>query len=317
MSGAIVLVVLIAGRDDPASTDAAIRAARTALPPETSIVLQRVDAPPSDDEAVQVEKRERAQAVAVITVTDPGGRRVRLHVHRAEDRRWIDRDIAFESVDQPAERGRTLGFAMASMMPESFQSAPPPPPPAPPPETPPPPPDRVERPTTPRRAPVAALDAAALGAIGIAGYAGGLGARGGAAWLLSPRVALRVDGTIRTAEVAPAQVSSLVVTAGPGISIDAVPAEPVGLGIRVSALAIFHAHSHLSDESEPVRRSRWLPGASAALEGSLALSEGAALLLSGGSEIAFGSTQIIVQGREIGVIPPVRLFSDLGIRVRF
>lgn len=244
MSGAIVLVVLIAGRDDPASTDAALKAARTALPAETSIVLQRLDAPPSDDAVLEVEKRERAQAVAVV-VTDATGRRVRLHVHRADDRRWIDRDIAFESVDQAGERGRTLGFAMASMMPESFSSPSPPPPPpvtAPPPAAP----EKPERPLPlPLRAPVAALDAAALGALGISGYAGGLGARVGAAWLPSPRVGLRLDGTIRSAEVAPAQVSSLVVTAGPGVSIDAVAADPVGLGFRLSALAIYHAHSHL------------------------------------------------------------------------
>jgi hypothetical protein len=73
----------------------------------------------------------------------------------------------------------------------------------------------------------------------------------------------------------------------------------------------------LSDETEPVRQSRWLPGASGFLEGSLRLSEGASILLSGGSEVAFGRTDVYVKSRVVATIPPVRLVSDLGIRVRF
>jgi hypothetical protein len=43
--------------------------------------------------------------------------RTRLHVARSD--RWTNRDIAFEVADKPSERGRALGFTIASMLPEA------------------------------------------------------------------------------------------------------------------------------------------------------------------------------------------------------
>jgi hypothetical protein len=322
---ALVLVLVVVGRDDPGATDAAVRAARAALPSGATVVVQRADAMP-DDAALRVERAEDARAVAIVSWTDPVGLRIRLRVHRRDDGRFIDRDLVFDGTDAPSERGRTVGFAIASMVPEATGApSPPTPPPAQPAASVAPAESRpgVETVEAPRGAsspPHAAVDAAALAALGVDGYGGGAGGRLGAAWLPSPRIAIRVDGSFRSGEVAPAKATSIVVTVGPGISWDAIastPEQPLGAGIRWNALAIMHQHSHLSDEPEPIRKNRWLLGTSATLEGSLRLSEGAHALLSGGAEFAFGQTDVFLAGKSVATIPPVRLVADIGIRVRF
>ena len=330
MSSAFVLVILITGHDDVAATDAAIRAARSAVPPEASLVVQRMNTALDDDDAIRIQRRESADAVAIVAWSDESGRRVHLHVHRDADDRWIDRDIAFEGADASRERGRSLGFALASMVPEGSGSRPEPVKiqakavGAPSLST------RVEpageretgtlEPTRLESAPHAAIDAAVLGAVGVEGSGGGVGARGAVAWLTGKHVGLRVDASVRRGEVAPAQATSVIVGVGPGISFDLVPTHAdriVGLGFRLNALAILHAHSHLSNETDPVHASRWLPGASGFIEGSLRLSDGAAVLISGGSEVAFGRTDVFVRGRKVAVVPPLRAVADAGIRVRF
>lgn len=341
----LVLVLLIAGRDDAVASAASIRAARAALPIEASLLVRHVEALPSDRETIAEEQRDGARAIAVITWVAGDGSRVRLHVHRADEDRFVDRELAFSSQQAPngagaesaVERGRTIGFAIASMVPEIFGENPEIPLESAPlaiaraptpiasgtkqasaraPER-----DAIEAEATrpPPKAGRAALDAAVVAAIGIAGHAGGVGARLGFGYFFG-RVALRIDGTVRLSDLPQSQSSSLVFSGGPGLGANLVtpdPKQPFYLGARANALAILHIESHLSDEPSPIRQSRWLPGASLVLEGGYRLSDGASLLLSGGTEIAFGTTKVFLKDREVATIPPFRLVADAGIRVQF
>ena len=87
---------------------------------------------------------------------------------------------------------------------------------------------------------------------------------------------------------------------------------------RVGALVLRHEVVHLSsDDREPDRRSRVLPGVDAVFEASWHFSSSAAFVAGVGSELAFGHTDILVKGREVTEIPPLRGLAELGIQAKF
>src|SRR5262249_9763533 len=107
-----VLVLLVA--PTPGLKDAIARSAHEALDADTAIVVRSLSAPASDDEALELERAARADAVAEIVWAPL---KVGLHVHLAQDSRWIDRELPFSRAAPPAEEWRTVGFALASMIP--------------------------------------------------------------------------------------------------------------------------------------------------------------------------------------------------------
>jgi len=141
MSAAAVLVIVIAAGEARApTTQALLTTATAALPPETTV---RVVPVPDASEADLARIGRELGAGAVVAVSwrpAPAGPRASLRLHVARGDRWTVRAIDFSPVDSATERGRTLGFAIASMWPESVAgtaSAGRPPPttaPAPPPE---------------------------------------------------------------------------------------------------------------------------------------------------------------------------------------
>lgn len=143
MSAAAVLIVVVAiGDAHVTATEALLSAAQSALPAETIVRLIAV----SDPERVDLTRlAEGTGAKAVATVawrTSAGGVRASLKVQLAGEPRSAVRTIIFSSRDTAGERGRTLGYAIASMWPEAVvaapragpevavPAAPPPPPPA-------------------------------------------------------------------------------------------------------------------------------------------------------------------------------------------
>lgn len=319
----VVLVVLVAAGDDPTSTDAAAQAARAALSPASSVIVHRA-APSDDASALDYERAAGADAVVVLTSSRSVGTRVRLRIHRRASDAWHEREFVFEGADNPGERGRTLGFALASMFPEPGPSPaaaaaePASALPAVPEATP----NERVAPAAPVSPPAlrASIDAAVIAGVGLDGPAGGVGGRVGGGWLVAPRTAVRIDASARREEVPSAQSTSLLITAGPGFVFDLVPSGPgraFGAAARGSAIAIVHIHRRVGDGPTPVSKSRWLPGVAAVLEGSLRLSESTSLLAAAGLEAAFGYTDLVVNGRKVATIPPLRAIGDLGLRIRF
>jgi hypothetical protein len=128
---------------------------------------------PSDGLAIAAEQQAHADAVAEVTWSDGAHRQARLHVHLARTGRWVDRSIGFQPSDADAERGRTIGFAVASMIPEAPGAAEaeppvapwppsPPAPPAPPAPPPPPAPSGAPAPVVPAPPPEASAPSAPL-----------------------------------------------------------------------------------------------------------------------------------------------------------
>ncbi|MGH7434868.1 MAG: hypothetical protein ACRENE_04270, partial [Polyangiaceae bacterium] len=120
----IVLLVGAGGAVDPTSSRTAAAMVRT-LGPEYRVEVREVGAgEPGDADALAVEQRTHATAVFELTWTDVNHRQALLRAHIGKTGRWVERTVGFRTADAAAERGRTLGFASGSMLPQTAAGEP-------------------------------------------------------------------------------------------------------------------------------------------------------------------------------------------------
>jgi hypothetical protein len=320
--GAIRVLVVLAAEtaEDDTTVPALDRALRASFGGEAAISVEHARS--AGDGVLEEEARSREATLLCVVAWSDGLRRATLHFYRPRERRWSDREIRFDPNDAGAERGRTLGFAIASIVPDGAirpaDEAPAVPPPSPPPR---------ERPSHPSvggpsfstyARPALELTGNATVAIGGSGggFGGGLAARFG----LSRAIAVRVGLGARVAELHAAQATSRNYAGSVGIawSRPLTAAGRVRVGGRVDACIFAQQVVHLSsDDPAPDGRVRVLPGAVAAVEGAWQLADQAALVAAFGPEIAFGGTDVVVRGRQVAELVPVRLFGEAGLRVSF
>jgi hypothetical protein len=118
MADPVTLVLLVAaGEAASPATTAMTQGARDAVG-GTLTEVRETPATPTDADALAAEGPSGPDAVAELIWRDADHRRSTLRVHLRQSRRWIERSFAFAASDPPAERGRTLGFAVASILPE-------------------------------------------------------------------------------------------------------------------------------------------------------------------------------------------------------
>jgi hypothetical protein len=165
-----------------------------------------------------------------------------------------------------------------------------------------------------------ALDASATAVSAASGYGGGLGGVFGFRVSLPASLRLRAAFAFRAGDVAPAQATSRVLSLAGGVAWQ--PYVDHGrrwsMGARVDALLLHQELSHLSpDDPSPSKQSGFIPGLDAALEGAFWFAEQAAIIGAVGSEATFGRTAVLVRGREVAVLSPLRGFAELGLRVLF
>jgi len=302
MSGSLILVVLIVSQDasDPLvlSLGAAARKALGA----TDVVVRAVPQLPSDEEAIA--GAETAEALAEISWADPEHRHATLRVHPRTASRWIDRDIGFDPSDADVERGRTLAFAVAAMLPDRPTPEPPPPPPVAKPQEAPP----VQG--WPRsRAAVDVLAAAEVG--GVATGAGGMLT---AKLLLGEHVALLASGGVLAGQDPAASASTLFAEVGGGLGWRA-----LGVDARLrpgARFEVYAMHESLGRSGE-ADQGRWLPGASLLADAAWRLTPGAAVVLGVGGEAALGTTDVYVRGEKVSTIPALRLLGVAGLEASF
>jgi hypothetical protein len=328
--GAVTVLVVVAtgaagdpaaatGAKDP-TTRAMEKALRTALGADAVVTVRRA-AGSSEDELLTWAVGEHANLLGIVTWSDEQRRATLRFVHPSEGR-WADREIKFDTSDIPTERGRTVGFAFASMVPDDAippRAAAPPTPAAPAPTAP-------ERPivppsTPPRRAPDRwSLEAGATAASGISGFGGGLGGLAALRYRIAPSFALRVAFTAREGDVSPASATVRTYLGGAGIAWQpwVGPSRRFGVGARADALLLAHEMVHLSaDDTAPTHLTRVLPAADLALEGTWRFVEQAGLFVSFGTEVAFGRTDVYVHSRLVAELAAVRVFGEAGVRVSF
>jgi hypothetical protein len=333
-AAAITLLVLIAsgdgGRDasGPVASSMA-RAVREALGADAQVIIREAPRVPSDDDAIALARELQAGAVIELLWKDPEHRRATLHFHAEPGAsRWTDREVGFDATDADAERGRMIGFALASMLPERASAMPAPaPPPASPPPTPPPPPSRrdpdqresearSERPPEPPGETLrwlGSVDLAAAGSLG--GDATALGGALATRWDFAPALSARLAGGVRAGEVGAAGASSTIWSGALGLVWRALPATTTrsfGVALRADALALQYRLSRASSHA-----TLWLPGADLALEASWMFARPLALVAAVGGEVAFGATEVFLFSNQVTTISPVRGLGEAGIRVHF
>jgi hypothetical protein len=318
------VLVVLAGDSPEAPSSVALEDALHAALGSGAVVSIRRSGYESEEALAHEAAATQATLLCVVGWRDDA-RRVTIRFLRPEEGHWSDREIRFDGADAPAERGRTVGFALASMVPDEAlaQHGSEEPPPAPTPSGP-----RVAEPAAetptappvPSRTALSSIEIAAHGAVGIGGAGGGLGGVVGARIGLSRAWRLRFAIGARLAELDQAQATSRSYFAGGGVAwftpLDA--ASRWGLGARLDVLALGEEVVHLSaDDPAPDHLFRVLPGAAAAVEGTWRFAEQSSIIAAVGSEVAFGRTTVVVHDRQVAEIVPIRPLAELGLRVDF
>jgi hypothetical protein len=320
LSALVILLLVARGEAGEPTTLGAVRATHELLGPDLRVEVREVDTSPPDERALELGKDLGAAAIIELSWESPEHRQARVHFHLEPHPGWNDRVIGFMAADDMVERGRTVGFAIASMLPASPHSAEPLRVWSAPPET-------SERepqaPVTPRPARrwLGTVDALGSTALGIRGESPGWGGAASARWYFAPPFGVRLGVSARAGEIDPAQATTLHMHVAAGLGWVLVPATAERrweLGTRLDALAIRERLTHFdSDDTEPVDLARWLPGADAAIEGSWMFNSAAGLMASFATEVAFGKTDVTLHYARVATIPPLRLVFQAGVRASF
>jgi hypothetical protein len=318
LSPVVILLIVARGEAADPTTQGAVRATHELLGDDLQVEVREVDAPLADDLALELGNRLGAGAVIELSWDSREHARARIHFHVEPRPGWNDRVIGFMAGDDPSERGRTVGFAIASMLPAPAGEVP----------------LRAHAPPRPtfEREPTAvpperehrwmgAIDAVGAAAIGIGGESPGWGGAASARWYFAHPLALRVGLSARAGEIDPAQATTLQAHASLGLVwmvLAGSAQRPFELGVRLDALAMRERLTHFdSDDTEPVDLARWIPGADAAIEGCWLFNSGAGLVAAVSGEVAFGKTDVTLHYQRVATVPPLRIVLQTGVRARF
>jgi hypothetical protein len=313
MPAAVVLVILVVtGRAQAPAVTAMLDAATQVVGAPGAVRVVEVAAP-TDAEALRLESALSARASAQVAWSDAAQLHARVRLHGARTERWLERALDFSASDTPFERGRALGFTLASMLPESDPAlrfdAPAPPAPTP------------EPPAPPGKT---AVGLAAIATTGLGGPAAGYGGAATVETFVGQRFSLDAALAVRFGHLDVPAASLLVTSLGAGVAWWARPgvdAHALGLALRARALLLHHAVSHTRSGGEVERKSQLLPGLELALEATHGLGRGLELCASAGLEAALGTIDVTVvsisQEGGTATIPAVRGRGLAGLRFRF
>lgn len=306
----VILIVSTAAADPSAASMEA--AARELLGNSAAI---RVDLTPEDlpDEAT-LERAGKAEGVVELLWSDDRSSAF-LHCYVTRDGRWVDRRISFGASDGQHERGRLLGFAIASMFPRlaAMPEAARPPTGAMRAPAPQPPPLHTKHEAAPRRA---QLELLASATTGIRGPADAIGGAVALRLPLLPALALRAAVGGRFGDIEVAQASTRAPMGALGLAWEmSLPDTPIELGARSDFLASWLEVSRVPAPGEPrERRSRWMFGGAALVEGGYRFSRRFGAYLGVGAEALFGETDIYAEGQFEAKVPIFRMVGELGVR---
>jgi hypothetical protein len=313
--GAVVVVLIVSTTPSDPAADALELAAHELLGNSATIRVELTPRDLSNTETLQ--RAGEADGVVELVWTGDHASAL-LHCYVAQDDRWVDRTITFSASDPAVERGRLLGFAIASMFPwlATPQSASTPPPkPA----------DSAQAPpqdvgVKPRvSGKTWQLELAGSASTGIRGPADAIGGTLGLRRSLSDAWSLRAGATARVGDIAIAQASTRSGAAALGLAWSTSPFNAsVELGWRVDVVGSWLevARARVLD-AQTERRSRWLFGGAAMVEGGYRFSPLLGLHAGAGTEALLGETDIYAEARFVENLPLFRIVGELGLNARF
>jgi hypothetical protein len=122
MAAPVTLIVLVAaGQAASPLTIAMAQATHDAFAGAVTDTRE-TRAVPTDADALLAEAISHPDAVAQV-LWEPRHRHAKLRMHFARSQRWVERSFDFSPSDPAVERGRTLGFAAAAMLPGAAEEA--------------------------------------------------------------------------------------------------------------------------------------------------------------------------------------------------
>jgi hypothetical protein len=355
----VVILVAAGGAADP-TTYAVERAASAALGRSARVLVREAAAAPTDGEAlaaapegpgavVEMSWSDRAHHAAVLRVRIMGSEAGNETGSEAGSEtgngagngtgsgagngtgsgagngRWLDRTIGFGPNDKDTERARTLGFALASMIPDADASAPREETPAPsassapgaPPEM------NVDRvpPETSGVADNFALDMFAVGAAGVGAAVQTAGAGGALEAFLTSPFALRFGGAVMAGSLSAARGSVLTLMGTGGVAVHPwrpTRAHPLGASFRLDYVIVSQSLSHDSPSgATSSTRSRALSGADVFADFEWQCAQGVEVLLGAGIEEMFATTYVDLNGLRVATLPPTSALAEAGLRLPF
>jgi hypothetical protein len=311
---ALLAIVVAAGEAQSPVTTALLSAASEASGPGAVVRIFEVKRP-TDPEALRIEREQTARAVVELSWLDTSHLHAVLRIHATVTNRWVDREIDFDATDPIAERGRALGFAVASMLPEADPTLP-----------------VATAPTLSHpqesipSAPLGrhALEVAAAAGTGLGGAAAGYGGTLAVELFLSDAWSAHLEAGVRLGHLPDLDAQEFVSSFGAGATwwvVASTPARPFGVGLRGEALVLYQLVSHHRTSGQLEWKGAPLPGASARLEGGWRVVGPLELVARGGIEAAFGTVTVDVVPAPAGAgpntIPVFRAVGEAGIRLRF
>lgn len=336
-----ILLFVASGEGSDATTRAMLRATRDALGPGASVEVRETTNDLTDDDALIAEQLSNADAVVDLAWSDVAHRNARLRVHVARSGRWISRFIGFMASDASKERGRTIGFAVVSMLPdaggdEQPATNSPTPLPRPIPSSPtsagalPAGGDRTlaDYNEAPARAPSSvmsrfALDLFALGAKGIGGKADAGGGAVGVSWYPWAPLSLRLGGSVRAGSIDGLPSSTLTATASAGVAwhpVRSTLSHPFGVSLRAEYVLLYQSMQYFLVGASAESQHGWLSGLAAVVEPAWLLAPDVDAVLGLELEDVFVPANVLLRGVhvvQVATVPPLRGVVEIGVRVRF
>lgn len=317
MSALVVVVVVLATDAQAPQTRSMTRALEGALEPGSVVVLRETASAPDDEDLAAVAGPLHADAVVSVAWSEGDGRRAHLRVQRSGRPGSTDRNIEFKPSDASVERGRAVGFAIATMLPaDEAPAAVPAPPPAP----------RLPSPVAdqpPSKPPAEGgrdrawgLDLSLVNMGGIGGDAPGLGGDLGVRRWVATGIDIRVAASATSGRMSAAQASFTLVRPRVGVGFEVLHRGDVSVMVRLEAGPWLHAVERSSAGQTSGGR-RWVAGSSASGELAWSLVPALALILGVGADVAFGTTRVLVAEDERATIPAVRIVAAGGVSLRF
>src|SRR5690242_2576153 len=114
MSALLVVIFVAAGETNNPATESATSAARELLGAEHEVQVREIDALHDDDRTLSIASALHASAVVELVWELPDHRGVHIRFHVEPRPGYRDRFLAFSEGDDLSERGRTVGYAIAS-----------------------------------------------------------------------------------------------------------------------------------------------------------------------------------------------------------
>jgi hypothetical protein len=315
MSTAVVVAIVVAvGEARTPTTASLLTAAREALGAAASFRVFEVS-PPTDEAALTVEDDLQARAVVTIVWEDTAHLHAHTRMHVSRTDRWTDREIVFEAVDTPVERGRALGFAVASMLPDKEKAA-------------------IRAQEVAITLPPALIQKeerrssigfTAVGALGIGGGFDGLGGTVDLRHRLDDRLSWRGALAVRRGpapevDMLPAgSATAASLAAGAAWSLTrSSEATPLAVGLRADALGLYQSVTYTSTKSN------FAAGLDLFGEVVAALGTGVDVVVAVGAEVVLTELDVQTEDPVTGQRTPTdqsisrfRGVGELGLRIRF